>query len=84
MREKHKNCHVVLVTWQVDVGIWGSQKALWFFEFIRKSPTQQGGLWIMVQHMHNIGMKAIKTTIVIVPQYVSLTCDKVISQLTTN
>jgi len=29
----------------------------------------------MVQHMHNIVMKAIKTTIVIVPQYVSLTCD---------
>jgi hypothetical protein len=38
----------------------------------------------MVQHMHNIAMIAIKTTIVIVPQYVFLIYDKVISLLTTN
>jgi hypothetical protein len=38
----------------------------------------------MVQHIHNIAMKAIKISIVIVPQYVSQTFDKVISLLTAN
>jgi hypothetical protein len=71
-------CHIISLfeTWQDNTWIQGSQTVVDFFNLDEVPKMHWMGIigWVIVKHMHDIVLKGPITNVVLIVQYVFLTC----------